>query len=74
MKFVLKSNTDILVCGFKFQVRFHFELVNTQNMKLIEYPIFNTECPISKEITTANAVQGVRRQSLRSSGDSARPA
>jgi hypothetical protein len=31
-------------------VRFHFEWVNTQNMKILEYPISNTEYPISKEI------------------------
>ena len=34
------------------RVRFHFEWVNTQNMKIIECPISNTECPISKEIIT----------------------
>jgi hypothetical protein len=47
-------------------VRFHFEWVNTQNMEILEYPISNTECPISifwNSITTAKAVQGVSRRS-----------
>jgi hypothetical protein len=56
-----------MACLIKNLVRFHFEWVNTQNMEIIEYPISNTECPVSifwNSITTANAVQGVRSPSV----------